>query len=148
MVNTDSSTFKASMPFLQNLKEKVRNLGRNNAFSKYRVDDDVQKLFLALSEGNLRLARILIEGYVDVNCKDYSGSTPLITVCKLYDRSTELSVVNFVKFLLDRRVIIGEKDVFGRTAVDYAKKNGLNLIRQLLYAALEVDFLEYALTIF
>ncbi|XP_063435534.1 ankyrin repeat domain-containing protein 34B-like [Mytilus trossulus] len=109
--------------------------------SKYTVDEDVQQVFIAISEGKLRLARILIERKVNVNCTDNAGRTPLMALCRLNNsRINEEHRLSFVKFLLnEEETILNATDMFGKQALDYACENELHQVVKVISRAIE-DF--------
>ncbi|VDI46022.1 Hypothetical predicted protein [Mytilus galloprovincialis] len=125
---------------MENFKAAVNKLRKKALCSKYVHDEDAQQLFKAISEGRLRLARILIEGKVNVNCKDCNERTPLIAVCRLNNNIIdEETILHFVQFLIKEGAIIHSTDVFTMQALDYAKKNGFHqVIAAILETVLDV----------
>ncbi|CAC5408016.1 ANKRD50 [Mytilus coruscus] len=103
--------------------------------SKYALNEDVQQVFTAISKGKFRLARILIERKVNVNCTDDVGRTPLIAVCKLNNTRInhgQEDILHFVQFLLnEEETILNTTDMFGKQALDYAGENELHELIQI-----------------
>ena len=118
---------------MENFKAKVNRWSKKAICSKYANDKDAQLVFQAISEGKLRLARILIEGTVNVNCKDIDGRTPLIAVCTLNNNiMDEETILHFIQFLIKEGAIINSTDVFCMQALDYAKNNGFHQVIEVI----------------
>ncbi|XP_063435538.1 ankyrin repeat domain-containing protein 34A-like [Mytilus trossulus] len=127
---------------MENFKAKVNKWSHKAFCSKNANDKDAQLVFKAISEGKLRLARILIEGKVNVNCQDSDGRTPLIAVCRSnYNIIDEESILHFVQFLIKEEAIINSTDVFCMQALDYATKNGFHQVKEVILGTL-LDVLE------
>ncbi|CAC5418000.1 unnamed protein product [Mytilus coruscus] len=78
------------------------------------------------------MAKILIDGKINVNWREYSDSTPSITACRITTRIQENDdIVGFVKFLLDRGANIHLTYIYGKTAFDYAHGNALKRVIEL-----------------
>ncbi|XP_063435533.1 ankyrin repeat domain-containing protein 34A-like [Mytilus trossulus] len=123
-------------------KAMMKRWSKKAFTSKYSVDEDVQQVFIAISEGKLRLARILIERKVNVNCTDTTGRTPLMALCRL--NYTTINVehrLSFVKFLLnEEKLILNATDMFGKQALYYACENELHQVVKVISRAIE-DYL-------
>ena len=91
------------------------------------------KLFRAIAEEKFKLARILVEGGINVNCSLRTGVTPLILTCdQAIDGEHKRMQLHLVRCLLRRGADVNAKDNFGRTALTYAFLNGdLQLVRIL-----------------
>ncbi|CAG2210201.1 unnamed protein product [Mytilus edulis] len=91
------------------------------------------KLFRTILDHKFKLARILVEGGVDVNCRLRTGVTPLILICdqKVEDHLRRMQL-HLVRSLINRNADVNAKDNFGRTALTYAFLSGdLQLVRVL-----------------
>ena len=118
---------------MENFKAKANRWRRKALCSKYAQNVDAQQVFQAISEGKLRLARILIEGKVNVNCQDGYGRTPLISVCNLNKNITDQeTILHFVQFLIKKGAIINFTDVFSMQTLDYSTKNGLYQVTEVI----------------
>lgn len=95
----------------------------------YDSDMEVQ-LMQALISRDIKLAKILIEGGVNVNFKQSTGETPLMVAC--YLQIEEKKKVDIVKCILQHSVDIHTTDTTGRTALMYAIRSGSVSTVQLL----------------
>ena len=89
------------------------------------------KLFRAISEQKFKLARILVEGGIDVNCSLRTGITPLMIACdQLVNRQWKRMQRHLIRALLLSNADVEAQDNFGRTALMYAYLTGdIQLIR-------------------
>ncbi|XP_071166209.1 ankyrin repeat domain-containing protein 34B-like [Mytilus edulis] len=124
------------------LKSVVKRWKKKALTTKCALNDDVQLVFKAISEGKFKLARILIERNVNVNCTDNVGGTPLIAICRLKNiRLNEKDRLRFVKFLLNEEdVILNTTDKFGKQALDYASENELQPVINVIVDSMENIF--------
>lgn len=83
-----------------------------------------QKIFNAVSENYLMLARILINERFEINSKNDLGETLLVTLCRTSCCENEEKLC-FVRYLLNRGACLNAVDKLGRTARYYAQLNGL-----------------------
>ncbi|VDI21256.1 Hypothetical predicted protein [Mytilus galloprovincialis] len=75
-------------------------------------------LLKALNSCDIKLAKILIEGGVNLNIKNSSGQTPLMIACLMnVNVNKKIQVINC---LLENEVDINETDNSGRNAMVYA----------------------------
>ncbi|EDV29702.1 uncharacterized protein TRIADDRAFT_52374 [Trichoplax adhaerens] len=90
-------------------------------------------LMEAVSKGQLRLARVLIDGGAYINSKDENKQTPLMVACRNNVKWTE-SGEKMIKFILDRNADPNCTDYRGNTAIILACQNftNANIIRMLL----------------
>lgn len=100
------------------------------------------KLFRAIAAHRFKLAIILVEGGVDVNCSLRTGITPLMIACdqQITGQAKRLQR-HLVRLLLSNNADINAKDNLGRTALAYAFLSGdLQLIRLFeVYGSGNVD---------
>lgn len=75
-------------------------------------------LLKALGSHDTKLAKILIEGGVNLNIKNYAGQTPLMIAC-LMDVDVNKKV-QVIKCLLKKEVNIYETDNSSKNALMYA----------------------------
>ncbi|XP_063435535.1 ankyrin repeat domain-containing protein 34A-like [Mytilus trossulus] len=124
------------------LKSMVKRWKKKALATKCGLNDDEQLVFKAISEGKFRLARILIERNVNVNCTDNDDRTPLITVCRLKNiQIKEKDRLRFVKFLLNQEgTVLNSTDVFGKQALDYASENKLQPVVTVIADTIENIF--------
>ncbi|CAC5408297.1 unnamed protein product [Mytilus coruscus] len=111
---------------------KVNSLD-NVYISEYVKRQLEGKLFRAILDHKFKLARILVEGDVNVNCRLRTGVTPLILICdqKVEDDLRRMQL-HLVRCLINRSADVNAKDNFGRTALTYAFLSGdLQLVRLL-----------------
>lgn len=95
--------------------------------------EHILKLYTAIEKSNYMEARQLIAKGANVNCINYIGGTPLIETCRtplLHKRERERE--SFVRFLIINGAEVDLSDIFGGTAVIYAKQNGLQSIVNML----------------
>ncbi|CAG2205975.1 unnamed protein product [Mytilus edulis] len=91
------------------------------------------QLFEAISEKRYRLARILVEGGVDVNCQNEEGETPLLMVCDgKPGGNTKRMQMDLIRILLNRRANYRKRDRYGRTSLTCAHINKDHHVIQLL----------------
>ncbi|VDI26999.1 Hypothetical predicted protein [Mytilus galloprovincialis] len=136
------------MSLLQTIRKALKSKSKSSISLKYKVDDDERLLFAAINEGNFQIARSLVEGKVSVNCKDSSGCTPMIAVCRLLTTKNitnkTADIVKFVTFLIEQNAFLHERDIFGRSALDYSCENdGNDDIRQLFHGAIQQSLHRY-----
>lgn len=95
--------------------------------------EHILKLYTAIQKCNYMEARQLITKGASVNCINYIGGTPLIETCRtplLQKRERERE--SFVRFLISSGAEMDFPDIFGGTAIIYAKQNGLQSIVNML----------------
>ena len=98
-----------------------------------RNDEFTAKLFDAKNENNFELVKTFIDGgKVDVNIKNDCGDTPLIAICRQMTIKTEDEAAKFINYLWQRGSKFKKSNNFGKTAMKYAKINGLTKIVQAL----------------
>ncbi|VDI06612.1 Hypothetical predicted protein [Mytilus galloprovincialis] len=120
------------MSFLTRCKETFNCLKNLSSASKYKVSYEEELLFASINQGNFKMAKILIDGKINVNWRDYSDSTPLITICRTTTRNQENDdIVGFAQFLLDRGADLHLTDIYGKCAFDYADGNSLKRVIEL-----------------
>lgn len=91
---------------------------------------DKDNLFKALSSRRFKLAKILIEGGMDIDAKDENGVTPLMKICHMNIK--EKIKLDLVEVLLKNDVDLHTTDTAGRTALMYAIHSGAVCVVQLL----------------
>jgi ankyrin repeat protein len=62
------------------------------------------------------------------------NTTILLKLCQTIRKNNESDAISLVKVLLDKGARVDIKDVNGKTAADYAKRNGLKLIIMTFHA--------------
>ena len=113
---------------------KVNSLEEENIFVSEFVKRQLEgKLFRAILCHKYKLARILVEGGVDVNCRLRTGVTPLILICdQNVDEDMKRMQLRLVRCLISKHADVNAKDNFGRTAHTYAYLSGdIRLMRLL-----------------
>ena len=116
------------------LRARIMKWKRNKSAGKHTTNDEFSDLlFDAIYENNFELAKTLINGgKVDVNIKNDCGDTPLIAVCKETTLKTEEEAVKFINYLWQSGSKFKKSNDVGKTAMPYAKSNGLTTIVQTL----------------
>ena len=91
-------------------------------------------LHRAIRQSNFQKARNLILRGADVNCMNFIGGTPLIQTCRSMklNEKTEEERKYFVMFLLQNGSEVDKSDIYGWTALLYAKENNHRSIAMLL----------------
>ena len=75
---------------------------------------------------------------MNINCRDNSGTTALIAVCRSSCKKSKEAKLQFGHFLLKERALVDIIDSFGKTAINYAEENDLKIIeRELLLTGLK-----------
>ena len=95
--------------------------------------EHILQLYTAIHKNNYMEARQLIATGANVNCINYTGGTPLIETCRtplLHKKERERE--SFVLFLISNGAEVDLSDIFGGTAIIYAKHNGLQSIVSML----------------
>ncbi|VDI35433.1 Hypothetical predicted protein [Mytilus galloprovincialis] len=92
-----------------------------------KLKEDFQDLFHFVITGNLALAQLQLKEYTDVNFKNSSNSTLLITTCR--SEANEKDIHSFVEFLLKKGTYIMKKNSSGRTTVDYCEQTNCYKLR-------------------
>ena len=100
-----------------------------------KYEEDFQELFDLVIDGSFAQARERMMEYRNVNLRNSSKSTLLITTCQF--TTNENDVLKFVQFLLQRGAYINKKDASGRTAIDYCEQNKLFKVKMLLCETLD-----------
>jgi len=90
-------------------------------------------LFEAIADCNVTEVKLLIDRKVNVNSRNSEMATPLITVCQTASTENEDDYLALGCRLIDTGASIFKKDVFKKTALDYAEENGLMKIQELLH---------------
>ncbi|VDI13023.1 Hypothetical predicted protein [Mytilus galloprovincialis] len=119
------------MSLFKYLQQKIKNSKWRHEARKRKESRTKKEVFNAIAEGYFMLARILINGRFDINCKNSYDESLLITLCRTSTNENEEKLC-FVRFLLKEGASVLPKDNFGRTALYYAKRNGLQKISQEL----------------
>ena len=90
-------------------------------------------LINALSDGKMKLAKLLIEGGQNVNCCNSSGVTPLMLASILKVENEHIpKKLQLIKCLLENKANLYAVDLPGRTALMYALLSGCKQTIQLL----------------
>ena len=83
------------------------------------------KLFRAIAGKKFKLARILVDGGVNVNCALRTDVTPLMMACDhKVDGSLKRMRLDLVRALIEQKADMFAKDNFGRTPLMYAYISG------------------------
>lgn len=100
-----------------------------------------QVMQYAVLGGNCDVVKFILEKGFDINAKDDSGYTPLMTVCGVdqgmatfFLKNTKI-YIDVVKLLLEKKALINLRNNKGQTALQMAKKNGYIEIVDLLKKA-------------
>ncbi|VDI07914.1 Hypothetical predicted protein, partial [Mytilus galloprovincialis] len=120
--------------------EKLNKCSKKNQFVMGKLEEDFEDLFNFVISGNLAIAQLQLKEYTNVNFKNSSKSTLLITACR--SKANEKKILSFVKFLLKKGAYIMKKDSSGRTAVDYSEQNKLFQVKMLLCKTLDSILME------
>ena len=120
------------MSVLLTLRKQFKRYTGNDSRDKYMLLDDCSDLFSSIKDGDFEHAKFLMTGAKHVNFKDSSKTTPLILVCKCGHACNEEEIFPFVQYLLDKGATIFKHDNHGKTAMNYAKENGLEKVYKLL----------------
>ena len=119
---------------MQNLLGKIIKWKRGKSTQKNTRNDEFSvKLFDAIYENHFELAKTFIDGgKVDVNIKNTCGDTPLIATCRQTTLKTEDEAARFITYLWQSGSKLKKSNNSGKTAMKYAKSNGLTKIVQTL----------------
>lgn len=98
------------------------------------ISQDLLDIHTAITEGDFRKAGILIGEEVKVNRMCADNTTILLKLCQTIRKNNESNAISLIKVLLDKGARVDIKDVHGKTAADYAKRNGLKLIIMTFHA--------------
>ncbi|VDI07916.1 Hypothetical predicted protein [Mytilus galloprovincialis] len=123
------------MGFLSSISEKLNRCSKKNQFVMGKLEEDFEDLFNFVVSGNLEMAQLQLNGYTDVNFKNSSKSTLLISACR--SNANEKEIFHFTQFLLNKGAYIMKKDTSGRAAVDYCEQNKLFKVKMLLCKTLD-----------
>ncbi|CAG2222467.1 unnamed protein product [Mytilus edulis] len=119
------------MVLISKIVKEVRRCLKKSQFVSLKCEDDFQELFDLVIEGNFAQARERMMAYRNVNFKNSSKSTLLITTCQ--STMNEKGILTFVQFLLQKGAYINKTDASGRTAIDYCEQNGLLQVKSEIY---------------
>lgn len=91
------------------------------------------KLFQAIANRNYKLARILVEGGVNVNCSLRTGITPLMIACDQRSMGHNRRIQrHLIRSLLSNNANVNVMDNLGQTPLVYAYLSGdVQIIRLL-----------------
>lgn len=90
-------------------------------------------LYSAIQQNNFHKAEYIIANGTSVNCMNYLGGNPLIETCRCTNFTEKKKErERFVQFLIRNGSDVGKSDMFGWTALLYAKENGHQGIAMLL----------------
>ena len=92
------------------------------------IRQDLLEIHTAITDGDFRKAGILIGEKGELNRTYEDNTTILMQLCQTIRKNEESNAISLVKVLLDKGARVDIKDVHGKTAADYAKRNGLKLI--------------------
>ena len=98
------------------------------------ISQDLLDIHTTITEGDFRKARNFIGEKVEVNRMYEDNTTILLKLCQTIRKNNESDAISLVKVLLDKGARVDIKDVNGKTAADYAKRNGLKLIIMTFHA--------------
>ena len=98
------------------------------------ISQDLLDIHTTITEGDFRKARNFIGEKVEVNRMYEDNTTILLKLCQTIRKNNESDAISLVKLLLDKGARVDIKDVNGKTAADYAKRNGLKLIIMTFHA--------------
>jgi hypothetical protein len=114
---------------------KIRPVNNNavNFTDEYTRRQMEGKLFNVINQKKFRLARILIDGGINVNCSLRTGITPLMVACdQRVDKEWERMQRHLIRILLVNNADVNAKDNLGRTSRMYATLTGdIQLVRLL-----------------
>lgn len=114
---------------------KIRPVNNNavNFMDEYTQRQMEGRLFNAISQKKFRLARILVDGGINVNCSLRTGITPLMVACdQQVDEEWERMQRHLIRILLVNNADVNAKDNLGRTCRMYATLTGdVQVIRLL-----------------
>lgn len=104
-----------------------------NVMDEYTRREMQAKLFNAFRQQKFKLARILADGGVNVNCSLRTGITPLMMACdQRVDNEWEKMQKHMIRSLLVNNADVNAKDNLGRTCLKYAALTGdIQLVRLL-----------------
>lgn len=88
------------MSLLTKCKEKFNCLKNLSSASKYKVYEE-ELSFASINQGNFKIAKILIDGKMNVNLRDYSDSTPLKTKCRATTKNQETDDILILSSFFD-----------------------------------------------
>jgi len=120
------------MPLTAKLRQRFDTLKSNMVKKRKEVSTPDDELYIAITEGNVLLAQVLIGGHMNVNCQDNSGATALLAVCRSSCKRSKEATLEFVRFLLKERTLVDIIDIFGKTAINYAEENDLKITEKEL----------------
>ena len=92
------------------------------------ISQDLLEIHTAITDGDFRKAGILIGEKGELNRMYKDNITILLQLCQTIPKNEESDAISLVKVLLEKGARVDIKDDNGKTAADYAKRNGLKLI--------------------
>lgn len=107
---------------------------------RLKSEQDFQKLFVVVLDGNNEKARKQLMAFSSVNFKNSSKSTLLITACQ--SKTMEKENLTFVQFLLQNGAYIMKKDASGRTAITYCEQHDFCQVKMLLCETIDYIIVE------
>lgn len=119
--------------FLRLRKAWKKFIGKYDNPKYHILNNGSHDLFEAIADCNVTEVMLLIEREVNVNSRNSEMATPLITVCQTASAETEDDYLALGSRLIDTGASIFKKDIFRKTALDYAEENGLMKIQELLH---------------
>jgi len=80
-----------------------------------------RRLHDAVTKRQRKLVKLLVEGGMDVNCRDEMNQTPLITACARNTCFLKDDQLRIIQYLLEQGANPGLKDALGKQCFDYVK---------------------------
>jgi len=112
-----------------NDNQKASELILGGADVNVRQPDGWTPLLFAVFDKNFTLARILIEKGADINAQDSRAGISVLM------RAVDRGDVEFIKYLIEKRVNVNARQRAGNTALSYARSGRRGDIIQILQAA-------------
>lgn len=102
-----------------------------NQFHTKYLENGRDDMLISIQKGDFEKVKVLIQNRSNDNSKEKQESTVLMMICKFCSAKNEENAVSLVSYLLKRGARVDKKDGSGKTAIYYAKKNGLMTIKQI-----------------
>ncbi|VDI03762.1 Hypothetical predicted protein [Mytilus galloprovincialis] len=118
----------------------LKKLKKQNMNSRKRLSERKLSILNSVIDVNFDEAIMLMKTERCLNFEDTSKTTVLMHACQA--KADEKDIMRLVKHLLDKGAYIQVQNVFGKTALDYAKDNGLTQVETLLGKTIHCDFVE------
>lgn len=113
---------------------------------KTNIEQNIEKydsrhVFQAISNGHYLSALKMLKK-LDTNMTNEMGATPLISLVQNCSEYRQKEAFMVLDYLLCEKATVDATDIYGKTAYDYAKENGLQILKETIIFSMNVRAME------